>query len=90
MNITSTKDLGRAIRTIRNALGVTQDQLALTSGTNRRFVIELEAGKATIQAGKVLQILRTLGIGVTLAPPSGIDVANFSAGAEKIDDGPAA
>ena len=68
------KTLGATVRKIRQILGVTQDQLALTSGTNRRFVVELEKGKPTAQIGKVLQVLKTLGIALTLAPPPGVDI----------------
>jgi HTH-type transcriptional regulator / antitoxin HipB len=75
MKITDSKSLGNAIRDVRRALGVTQDQLALTSGTNRRFIIELEQGKPTAQIGKMLQVLRTLGISIALTPPSGVPPA---------------
>ena len=44
--------------------------LALTSGTGLRFVIDLEKGKETCQIGKALTILHTLGIRLTLAPPT--------------------
>ena len=69
MKITDSKGLGNAVREARRALGVTQDQLALTSGANRRFIIELERGKATAQIGKVLQVLRTLGCSLELTMP---------------------
>lgn len=71
MQVTDPKTLGNSVRVVRRALGVSQEQLALTSGTNRRFIVELEAGKATAQLGKVLQVLRTLGIAVQLLPPLG-------------------
>lgn len=63
------KQLGRSIRTTRKALGVTQRDLALTSGTGVRFVIDLERGKETCQLGKALKILKTLGIRLALTPP---------------------
>lgn len=69
MQVTDPKTMGNAVRNVRRALGVSQEQLALTSGTNRRFIVELEAGKATAQLGKVLQVLRTLGITLQLLPP---------------------
>lgn len=69
MKVTDSKSLGNAVREARRALGVTQDQLALTSGTNRRFIIELEQGKPTAQIGKVLQVLRTLGCSLDLTMP---------------------
>jgi y4mF family transcriptional regulator len=56
------------IRENRKRLGVTQKDLALTSGTGLRFVIDLEKGKETCQIGKVLTVLQTLGIGIALTP----------------------
>ena len=63
------QDIGKLVRETRKALGVTQKALALTSGTGLRFIIELERGKETAEIGKVLTILQTLGIQLTLAPP---------------------
>lgn len=64
------KDIGEIVLKARKNLGVTQKALALTSGTGLRFVIELEKGKATCQLGKVLTVLNTLGIGISLTVPS--------------------
>jgi HTH-type transcriptional regulator / antitoxin HipB len=63
------QDIGRVVRETRKGLGVRQKALALTSGTGLRFIIELERGKATAEIGKVLTILQTLGIQLTLTPP---------------------
>lgn len=68
---TTPADIGKFIRATRKRLGVTQKQLSLTSGTGLRFVIDLEKGKPTCEIGKALRILHTLGIKVTLIPPSG-------------------
>jgi HTH-type transcriptional regulator/antitoxin HipB len=65
----TTQDIGRLVRETRKGLGVTQKELALTSGTGLRFIIELEKGKETAEIGKVLRILQTLGIQLTLTPP---------------------
>ena len=62
-------DIGKLVRETRKVLGVTQKELALTSGTGPRFIIELEKGKETAEIGKVLTILQTLGIQLTLTPP---------------------
>ena len=64
----TTQDIGRLVRETRKGLGVTQKELALTSGTGLRFIIELEKGKETAEIGKVLTILQTLGIQLTLTP----------------------
>jgi HTH-type transcriptional regulator/antitoxin HipB len=63
-------DIGSLIRETRKRLGVTQKALALTSGTGLRFVIDLEKGKETCEIGKVLTVLQTLGIRITLTPPT--------------------
>jgi HTH-type transcriptional regulator/antitoxin HipB len=63
------EQIGKLIRETRRNLGVTQRDLALTSGTGMRFVIDLEKGKETCEIGKALTILNTLGIRVTLTPP---------------------
>ena len=63
------KQIGTVIRETRKKLGVTQKDLALTSGTGIRFIIDLEKGKDTCEIGKALRILHTLGINITLTPP---------------------
>ena len=66
----TTQAIGQIIRENRKRLGVTQKDLALTSGTGLRFVIDLEKGKETCQIGKVLTVLQTLGIQIALTPPA--------------------
>ncbi len=65
----STETIGKLVRESRKRLGVTQKDLALTSGTGLRFIIELEKGKETCQIGKVLTVIQTLGIRIALTPP---------------------
>jgi HTH-type transcriptional regulator / antitoxin HipB len=63
------KQMGTLIRQTRKRLGVTQRDLALTSGTGMRFIIDLEKGKPTCEIGKALTVINTLGIRMTLTPP---------------------
>jgi len=70
MKYTSEK-IGEAVRNARKKLGVTQRDLALTSGTGLRFIIELEQGKPTCQMGKVLTVLNTLGVAIDLKEANG-------------------
>jgi HTH-type transcriptional regulator / antitoxin HipB len=64
--IKSTDDIGKQIQLRRKSLGITQRDLVLTSGTGIRFIVELEQGKPTCQIEKVLTVLNTLGLTVTL------------------------
>ena len=62
--------IGEVVKKTRKSMGVTQKELALTSGTGLRFIIELERGKPTCELEKVLTVLQTLGIRIELTPPS--------------------
>lgn len=61
------EELGKMIKRQRKAMGLTQAELALTSGTGMRFISDLENGKPTCQIGKTLTVLRTLGLRLTLS-----------------------
>jgi hypothetical protein len=50
-------------------MGLTQADLALTSGTGMRFISDLENGKPTCQIGKTLTVLKTLGLRLALSSP---------------------
>ena len=62
--IQSTIDIGQQIQSSRKKQGLSQEELAMLANVGRRFVVELEQGKATAQIGKVLQVLHALGLGV--------------------------
>ena len=70
MTIQDTAQLGAAVRAARKQLKATQKDLAMTSGTGLRFVIDLERGKPTCQIGKILQVLQALGLRVGLTATS--------------------
>src|SRR5262245_27207324 len=53
---------GSAIRSRRKALNMRQDQLALATGVGRRFLIDLEAGKASCHLGRSLLVAEALGL----------------------------
>ena len=61
--------MGKRIRELRRAQGVTQAQLAGLSNTGVRFISDLENGKETCQLGKILQVLATLGVDVFIQSP---------------------
>ena len=64
------KQIGEVVKNTRKGMGVTQKDLALTSGTGLRFIIELEQGKPTCQLEKTLTVLNTLGIKLEFIPPA--------------------
>lgn len=64
------KQIGELVKSVRKQMGATQKDLAMTSGTGLRFIIELEQGKSTCQIGKVLLVLNTLGVAINFTPPS--------------------
>lgn len=66
------KELGAFVANERKRQGITQLQLSQAADVGRRFVVELENGKETIQIGKFLKVLDTLGIGLSLTGPEGI------------------
>jgi HTH-type transcriptional regulator/antitoxin HipB len=56
--------LGAAIRRRRHALSITQDDLALSIGVNRKVIGQLEGGKETVQLDIVLRTARALGLNI--------------------------
>ena len=57
----ATAEIGDIVRTTRKAAGLRQDELAGAAGVGLRFIVDLEAGKPTLQVGKVLHVLDALG-----------------------------
>jgi len=67
-NINSMSDLGNIIRATRKAQGATQAEFASLCGVGVRFISELENGKPTVELGKVLTVLNSLGLKLKLEP----------------------
>ena len=63
-----TKQLGAAIRKKRKAIGMRQAELASLARVGVRFLSELENGKASAEVGKVLVVLRRLGLDLLIQP----------------------
>jgi HTH-type transcriptional regulator/antitoxin HipB len=49
------------VRNARKQIGLTQPQLALAAGVGVRFVVDLEAGKATLRLENILRVVNALG-----------------------------
>ena len=60
--IHSVADLGKLIRATRRSHGLRQDDVAGSAKVGPVFVADVEHGKATVQFGRVLQLLAELGI----------------------------
>jgi y4mF family transcriptional regulator len=67
--ILTSADIGNLVRATRKAAGMRQDELAGAAGVGLRFIVDLEAGKATAQIGKTLQVLAALGCAIDITPP---------------------
>ena len=65
------KSLGLIVLRERKAQKLRQAELAAAAGVGIRFIVDLEAGKPTLQLEKVLRVLATLGCDVTVIPPVG-------------------
>lgn len=68
-SIRSTQELAAVIRAVRKSASVRQDDLAATVGVSRQFTVDVEAGKQTVQFGRVLRLLEELGIELTVDIP---------------------
>jgi y4mF family transcriptional regulator len=66
--IVSTKDIGKIVRNTRKKQGATQSEFASLCGVGVRFISELENGKPTAQVGKLLQVLKCLGLEMKIHP----------------------
>ena len=64
--IFSMGDIGAAIRARRRELGYTQTELADRVGVGVTFLSQVENGKETAEAGKILHVLQMLGMNVYL------------------------
>jgi transcriptional regulator with XRE-family HTH domain len=73
---------GALVRSRRKALRMRQDQLALATGVGRRFLIELEGGKASCQLGRSLLVAQALGLSLP-----GLVASHASAGSSAEETG---
>jgi len=64
--IKNSNQLGKIVRKTRKHLGLTQPQLSLAAKVGVRFIVELEAGKPTVQFESVFRVLDSLGLELQL------------------------
>lgn len=60
--VRSVSELGALIRQVRKNQDMTQEDVSGLAGFGNRFIIDLERGKETVQAQKVIDILSLLGL----------------------------
>ena len=70
MNINDTSAMGKAIRQRRKSVGLTQYDAAGLCGVGERFLSELERGKESASLGKALQVIKRLGLRLTISEQS--------------------
>jgi HTH-type transcriptional regulator/antitoxin HipB len=66
MQIRTAKDIGALIRDQRKKQKLDQAELAKRVGVNRRWVLEVEAGKPRAEIGLVLKALDALGLALSI------------------------
>lgn len=62
MEIQNARDLGRAIRSAREARQLTQEQVAAAMGVSHQWISEVERGKPNARIGAVIAIATALGL----------------------------
>ena len=56
------RDIGDAIRAVREARGISQEELAQANAYDRFYLYRLEAGRSTVYITRLLRTLKSLGI----------------------------
>jgi len=69
VQITTVAELGEVIRATRKANNIRLDDVASMAGLGPVFVGDVEYGKETVQMGRVLQLLRELGLKLVVDVP---------------------
>lgn len=64
----SGKQIGAAVRGARERMGLTQAELARRAAVGLKFLYELESGKDTLRADKVLDVLEVLALELVVTP----------------------
>jgi transcriptional regulator with XRE-family HTH domain len=61
------RDIGDAIRAVREARGISQEELAQANAYDRFYLNGLEAGRSTLYMTRLLRTLKSLGITLSVA-----------------------
>lgn len=68
-------DLAAVVRARRQALRLSQATLAAKAGVSRKWVVDLESGKASIEIGLLLRVLDALDLALQTTQPAPDDSA---------------
>lgn len=68
--VVTAADIGRVVRHKRRELKALQETAAGLAGVGTKFLSQLENGKETAELGKVLQVLKAMGLEVYIFPRS--------------------
>jgi transcriptional regulator with XRE-family HTH domain len=60
------RDIGDAIRVVREARGISQEELAQANAYDRFYLNGLEAGRGTMYMTRLLRTLKSLGITLSI------------------------
>lgn len=66
MVVHTTEEIGSLIRLVRNEQGINQMVVAGMFGSGNRFISDVENGKKTVQAQKLLDLLGMVGLEVVI------------------------
>lgn len=73
--LTSVEDAGIVIRALRKHSGIRIDDFALTAKVSKQFMSDLEGGRPTVQMGRVLAMLQSMGVRLALEVPDAASAA---------------
>jgi DNA-binding XRE family transcriptional regulator len=68
--VVTAADIGRVIRHKRREVAAQQETAAGLAGVGTKFLSQLENGKETAELGKVLQVLKAMGLEIYIFPRS--------------------
>jgi HTH-type transcriptional regulator/antitoxin HipB len=86
MRIRTIADLGANIRERRHQLGLDQAALAKAAGTSRKWLMEVERGKARAEVGLILKTLQALDLGLELSALPKVGAGRLAPKAKAIGD----
>ena len=66
--VASMPALGAFVNEVRAGLAIRQSELADRAGVSRQWLVALEQGRQSLEAGKVLRTLEALGFEIVLTP----------------------